>query len=655
MVIVACVIGSLSCQTAFAKTEVRSPDGTNTLVLEDLGKDGVPRYSVRRNSRTIIASSAIRPILSGDFDSDTVERLEDGQADDHENQFTLPWGKTDKVHEKYSAATVNLVNRSGLKWQIDLRAYNSGVAMRYRFPEQDEPTALKIENETTEFDLQGSPTVMFNTLDGFINNHESLFSKQQLSEVPQDRLIEMPTLFLWENETAGAITEAGVRHFAGGYLQRVSSDQTTLQFRLSPHLDNPSVSVSGDLPIASPWRVVMLADSAGELLESNLLLCLNEAPQGDYAWLKPGKSTFHWWNGVFEEDFKLPADSDESFERHCRYIDFCAKYDIHYHGVSGDGYAWYKQSKVGYGQPGSEADLTIAREAIRLPEIIAYAKERGVGIRLWVHWEPLSRQLEEAFATYESWGIKGLMVDFLDRDDQWMNEFSERMLECAAKHKLHIQIHGSPKCSGEQRTFPNLFNREGVLNLEYLKWSDKCTPDHNVNVAFVRALAGPVDYHQGGFRSVSRDQFKPQDLRPVVMGTRCHHMAMYVVYENPMPMVADTLDSYEGQPGFDFVAEVPTTWDETKFIDGVAGEYIVIARRKGTKWYIGGMTNWTSRDLNIPLDFLSEGSHAATLYADGSMDEQKPNEIKRTKLSLSGGRTLPVKLAPGGGFTAVIE
>ncbi|OYP29973.1 glycoside hydrolase family 97 protein [Rhodopirellula sp. MGV] len=636
-------------------SEVRSPDGKNVIVLESLGKDGVPRYSVRRQDRTVISPSVIRPVLAGELADDQVIRINEAKQGEVENAFTLPWGKTDVVQERARFAVFDLENRSGLRWQIELRAYNDGVAFRYRIPEQAKVSTITIQDESTQFDVQGSPDVLFNTFDNFINNHESLYDRQAIDKLPQDRLIEMPALFLWQDGSAAAITEASVRHFAGGYLQHPAGEGSGLQFRLSPHLDQPAVSVQGDLPLESPWRVVMLADQAGELLESNLLLCLNEPAEGDYAWLKPGKTTFHWWNGVFEKDFELPADSDASFKRHCRYIDFCAKHNIAYHGLSGDGYAWYKQSKVGYGQPGAEADVCTAREEIRLPEVIEYAKQRGVGIRLWVHWEPLSRQLEEAFAAYESWGIKGLMVDFLDRDDQAMNEFSERMLKCAAKHKLHIQIHGSPKYSGEQRTFPNLFNREGVLNLEYLKWSDKCTPDHNVNVAYTRGLTGPVDYHQGGFRSVSRAEFEPRDLRPVVMGTRCHHMAMYVVYENPMPMVADTLDSYEGQPGFDFVAQVPTTWDETKFVVGEPGKYIVLARRQGDIWYVGGMTNWDAREVELSLDFLPSEVKQITLYRDGSMDESKPNEVQVERLTRQNGEPLKIQLAPGGGFTMVCQ
>ncbi len=440
----------------------------------------------------------------------------------------------------------------------------------------------------------------------------------------------MPLLLTWPKGPAAAITEGRVRHFAGMYLERDSADDHTLRCRLSPLPAHAGVCVTGKTPLESPWRVVLLADVAGKLLESNLLLCLNDPPRGDFSWAKPGKTSFHWWYGEFEDDFKLPPEKERQtfVQRHREYIDFCAKNNIAYHAVSGDGYSWYKQSRTGYGTPAPDADVLTARPELDLPAIIEYANQRGVGIRLWVHWKPLSKHLEEAFTRYESWGVKGLMVDFLDRDDQEMIDFTDRMLESAARHKLHIQIHGSSKYSGEQRTYPNLFNREGVLNLEYLKWSNRCTPDHSVNVAYTRALAGPVDFHLGGFRAVSRAEFKPHDRAPNVMGTRCHLLALYVVFENPMPMVADAPQAYENQTGFDFITEVPTTWDETRFVAGEPGEYIVLARRKDNAWYLGGITNWTPREIDVPLDFLAPGKFKARQYVDGSMDESKPNSIR---------------------------
>ncbi len=533
--------------------------------------------------------------------------------------------------------------------------YDDGVAFRYRLPQQQALPEFKLRDEVTQFDIAGQPKMLFDTLKNFTTSHEALYEYKPLAEIPAKKLIDMPLLLVWPGGPTAAITEARVRHFAGMYLERPSDETTTLRCRLSPLPSHQDLCVVGKTPHDSPWRVVLLADVAGKLLESNLLLCLNDPPQGDFSWVQPGKTTFHWWYGAFEDDYKLPSESKVFVDRHEKYIDFCAKNNILYHAISGDGFSWYKQSKTGYGTPAPDADVRIPRPELELPKIIAYARDRGVDIRLWVHWKPLSERLEEAFALYESWGVKGLMVDFLDRDDQQMIDFTDRMLASAARHKLNIQIHGSSKYSGEQRTYPNLFNREGVLNLEYVKWSNLCTPQHSVNIAYTRALAGPVDFHLGGFRSVSRAQFKPHYRAPVVMGTRCHNLALYIVYENPLPMVADAPTTYAGQAGFDFITNVPTTWDETRFLAGEPGEYIVLARRSGNDWYLAGITNWTPRELNLPLTFLGSGKFNAKLYVDGSMDESEPNAITIKQQPASAATPLHISLAPGGGFTAILK
>ena len=216
-------------------------------------------------------------------------------------------------------------------------------------------------------------------------------------------------------------------------------------------------------------------------------------------------------------------------------------------------------------------------------------------------------------------------------------------------------IRDSSKYSGEQRTFPNLFNREGVLNLEYDKWSKLCTPAHNVNVAFTRAIAGPVDYHSGGFRSATREEFEPRTFKPQVMGTRCHNIALFVVYENPMPMVADSPDVYEGQAGFDFVKEVPATWDETRFLQGEVGEFVVLARRKADRWYLGGLTNWTEREINVPLEFLGDGEFELRSWIDGESADTKPNEVAFETQRVTADSHLRVRMKSGGGFVAVAK
>ncbi|PHR96095.1 MAG: glycoside hydrolase [Blastopirellula sp.] len=637
--------------------KVVSPNGRNKIFLrESTIADRSLKYTVRRDNKEVIDWSFVGPRIADGSTLITDVRITGTKLGRIDQTSKLPWGKTSKVRDHYSFANVSLVADSGFRWRIELRAYNDGVSFRYRLPNPSEDFALKIYEEHTTFAITGNPETLFNTLDGFSTSHESLYQRKRLRDIPTNRLLDMPFVFTQPEGPAVAITEARVLGFAGGYLDRPRNSSTTLRLRLSPHSTEKTLRVIEKGECLSPWRVIQMADSAGKLIESNLLLCLNDAPSKDFSWLRPEKTTFHWWYGAFEDDYKLPEDSLASLKRHQKYIDFCARNNIAYHSFSGDGRAWYVQSPTGYGRSVNDADILTPRPEIRLPEILKYASKKNVGIRLWVHWKPLSQNLEEAFAQYESWGVKGLMVDFLNRDDQEMIEFTERMLESAARHKLHIQIHGASKYSGEQRTYPNLFNREGVLNLEFLKWSDLCSPDHNVNVAYSRALAGPVDYHQGGFRSISRKEFQPRDHAPQVLGTRCHHLALYVVYENPMPMVSDAPEAYEGQQGFDFLKEVPTTWDETRYLTGSIGEYIVVGRRKGDVWYLGGITNWSAREISLSVDaIMTDKAYELKLYVDGSMDESKPNAISEQKWTLKAGEKLRVKLAPGGGFVGVLR
>jgi alpha-glucosidase len=650
------LITPLTGRADHLQTAIQSPDGRNSIVLNSANADGEPvRFTVSRDGHPQIGPSPLGPVLVVGGTLGKGARIVDVRPGKIDESFQLPWGKTSTVANRCSKAIVTLAMPSKLLWEVELRAYDDGVAFRYRLPHQEGLQEFELRDEATQFDAVGEPTALFNTLDSFTTSHESLYEHKPLSAIPVKKLLDMPLLLTWPTGQAAAITEARVRHFAGMYLERPSNDNTTLRCRLSPLPSRKDACVVGKTPHESPWRVVLLADAAGKLLESNLLLCLNDPPQGDFSWAHPGKTSFHWWYGEFEDDYKLPSEPDVYFNHHKKYIDFCAKNNIAYHAVSGDGLAWYKQSKTDYGTPAPDADVRVARPELELPKIIAYAHEQRVGIRLWVHWKPLSEHLEEAFTLYESWGVKGLMVDFLDRDDQEMIEFTERMLESAARRRLHIQIHGSSKYSGEQRTFPNLFNRECVLNLEYLKWSNRCTPQHSVDVAYTRALAGPVDFHLGGFRSVSRAEFKPRDRAPIVMGTRCHNLALYVVYENPMPMVADAPSSYEGQTGFEFITAVPTTWDETRFAVGEPGEYVVVARRKNNEWYLGGITNWTPREIDVPLKFLAPGNFNATLYVDGSMDESQPNAITKRRQRVTAKTPLHISMAPGGGFTAVLS
>jgi alpha-glucosidase len=357
----------------------------------------------------------------------------------------------------------------------------------------------------------------------------------------------------------------------------------------------------------------MAGNRVGRLIESDLVLNLS-APCAikDTSWIKPGKTTFPWWNGYYEEKVAFKPGLNTATAKH--YIDFCAEAGIPYHSLDGLGnLAWYGGPIVPY----EGAAPTKGVEGLDLPEILKHAKTKGVRLRLWMHWKAAESHMERAFPLYRDWGIEGVMLDFMDRDDQEMNTFVRRAVKLAAENRLTITLHGCPKPTGLERTYPNLLTSEAVLNLEYDKW-DKvgCPPEHEVTVPFTRMLAGPLDFHQGSFRTVRPEAFKPRNDAPLVMGTPSRTLASYVVFQNHLPMVADYPSAYRGHPALQVLVEIPTTWDETRVLDAKAGEYVVIARRSRANWYVGAVTDRKPRDLRLSLDFLGEGDYQAKVYSD---------------------------------------
>lgn len=575
--------------------------------------------------------------------------FEAAHARQSDSTYEMPFGKNNPVRDHFKELTLDL--RSGAdpvqQFQVIFRVYNDGVAYRYVFPEQPNTESIDITDQSDRLRFSGDPKLWPLYRENYTTSHEGIYHDTRFSSLIEDQLIDVPLLAEFPDGTSVSLAQASLRNYAGLYF-RASGKGTDRWLRcdLAPLPDKEGIKVRSRLPLSSPWLVMLIGKTPGSLIESNLILNLN-APNaiGDISWLKAGKATFYWWNGN-----QAPYDVDKAVQWEKDYIDFCAKHGITFHTVIGtDGdYPWYHESQNGYNPPGKDADVSRPREGFPMEEVVRYARSKGVRIRVWVHWIPLSKHLEETFAQYEEWGIAGMMVDFLDRNDQDMVNFMERVLQCAARHHLDIQFHGVAAPTGLKRTYPNLFNHEAVLNLEYLKWSDLCTPEHNVTVPFTRMVAGPMDYHLGGFRTTSRDKFASRNVNPVIMGTRCHQLALYVVIENPMPMMADTPDAYEGEPGFDFLCKVPTTWDETRVLSGVVGDYIVVARRKGSDWYVGAITDGTPRRLTVPLDFLDKGSYHVEIWAD-LKDSKDPNRLSFTQRRMSADDTLRMDLAGGGG------
>jgi alpha-glucosidase len=632
--------------TSQKKISVSSPDGN--IIFYFRVNNNAMEYSVAFKTKTIVDYSS----LSLQFADDNFKghlKMNQPVLRDTSEDYELITGKTRQVHTHYKEASIPL-EETGMPYRkinLRVRLFDDGLAFRYELPLQSTLTSFTLLDENTTFRLAGNPKVHTLFLPNYTSSHEGEYSTVLLSDLKPDTLMDMPALFEFPANIYMAITEAALLDYAGMYLSKHAG---VLVSRLSPLPGQTAVKVKARLPHESPWRVLLIGDRIGALIESNMITSLNEPCKiKDVSWIKPGKTTFPWWNGnVVPDTLNAPGNN---FVTNQYYIDFCARNGIAYHSVVEYGlHQWYTDDGVGF-QPGPHSDVTTPVPGLDMKQICDYASGVGVGVRVWVHFYALYPKLDTAFAIFEKWGLKGMMVDFMDRDDQEMVNMQTEILEKAAAHHLHIQFHGAYKPTGLNRPYPNEFTREGTRNYEVDKWDEHgLSPDHDINMPFTRGLAGSTDYHLGGFRAVPPDKFRTQYTRPLVLGTRCHMLAMYVVLENYLQMVCDYPAAYEGQPGFDFIKEIPTTWDEIKVIDAKVSEYILIARRKNNDWYIGAINNHEARQVMIPFSFLEEGKYTAGIYSDADDTNENPNHLIFQKRTVTKQDSLPLKIASGGGL-----
>ena len=628
-----------------------SPDGSLHFTLKPFSKSLM--YKVEYKGKPVVDYSA----LSLQFrDAMSYTDLKIGKAvfKDTTDEYDLIVGKTKHVKAHYKEVTIPLEEKKMPFRKINfiVRAFDDGIAFRYEFPQQKNWLGYTLLDENTTFNLHGDPFAHTLFLPNYTSSHEGDYSSLKVSNIIADTLMDMPALFEFPGPVFLGITEAELVDYAGMYL---SKHDGVLVSKLSPLPNQIAIKVKATLPHRSPWRVLMISDRIGALIESNILTSLNEPCKlKDVGWIKPGKTTFPWWNGnVVPDTLNAPGNN---FVTNQYYIDFCARNNIEYHSVVEYGlHQWYVDDGVGF-QPGPHADVTTPVPGLDMKEICDYAKQKGVGVRVWVHFYALYPKLDTAFAVFEKWGLKGMMVDFMDRDDQEMVNMQIEILQKAAAHHLHIQFHGAYKPTGMNRTYPNEYTREGTKNYEVDKWDEKgLSPDHDITMPFTRGLAGSTDYHLGGFRAVTQEKFKTQYTRPWVLGTRCHMLAMYVVLENYLQMICDYPAAYEGQQGFEFIKNVPTTWDETKVIDARVNEYILIARRKNSDWYIGAINNHRAREIRIPLNFLDDGKYIADIFSDARDTDENPNHLNIEKKIIDNGDNLSFKLAAGGGLAIRLQ
>ena len=636
---------TLFATPAVAQT-VASPDGRLAVTL-GTSADDQPTYTLSVGERTVIAPSPLG------LEFERYAKLSNGlrttgtDASRGEDRYTLPAGKVSAVAERYNQIVVHMAEKDGKRRRLDLivRAYDNGIALRYAMPQQADLTSLRLVNELTQFAFPADYACTGLNLGSFGTSHEGEYDPVRAAMIRPHNLYELP--FVCETGGGGptiAIAEAAVENWPAMYLTGTETGAFGLAAKLARRPDDPAIAVKLDVGggVASPWRVVMVAPDAGRLIENTLLTSLNPPAKGDFSWVKPGKTAWDWWSGPILAGVPR-AGSNAATER--GFIDFAASLKLPYMMVD-DG--WYANSGTGpLVLPG--ADPTRPVPEIDLPGLVAYGKARGIGLILWINWELLDRDMERILSFVETSGAKGIKVDFMNRDDQDMIGFYHRLAEATARHHLLLDLHGATHPWGMTRTYPNFLTQEGVLGAEYNKWTGRITARHNITLAYTRMLAGPMDYTPGAYRNATPDTFRIAATGPQTQTSRAAELAKYVVFESPLQSVADTPDAYRGQPGLDFLSEVPATWDETRVLAGAMGESIVLARRKGKVWYVGAMTD-AAQDIAVPLAFLGKGRYVARLWGDGA----SATDLATSSRTVDGGDSLNLTLKPSGGAAAIL-
>ena len=484
----------------------------------------------------------------------------------------------------------------------------------------------------------------------YIQSYEALYTKQTIAAVYKDTLGFLPVL-IDEGKTKVVILEADLEEYPGMFVN--ANDSKGLKGSFAPYpleffqggYNKLNTMVSKRAPYIAkvngtrnyPWRVAVISNNDAALANNDMVQKLSAPSRiADESWIKPGKVAWDWWNdwNISHVDFKAGINT----ATYKYYIDFAAANKLEYI-ILDEGWS-------------DDMDLMKVSAKINLKEILDYGKQKNVGIILWAGWYAVDQKMNEAFSKYAAMGVKGFKIDFMDRDDQPMVSSLYSIAKAAADYKLIVDYHGMYKPTGLQRTYPNIVNFEGVKGLENNKWTpNDDVPEYDVTIPFIRMMAGPMDYTPGAMRNSPKPYFRPLHSMPMSQGTRCHQMAMYVVFEAPLQMLADNPTAYmKEQECTNFISKVPTVFDETVALDGKVGEYIALARKKDNVWFLGAMSNWNERDITIDFSFLGAGNYEAKIFKDGINADRDATDYKKEIKSVTATDKLTFHLMPGGGL-----
>jgi alpha-glucosidase len=647
--------------TASQPLTVSSPDGR---LVVSLALKALPQpylqgervyYAVSYQGHPVILDSPLGLDFFGARPMDTDFELIANERQAADSTWENAFGARRQVRDHYNQLTVSLRETKSPGRRVDLvfRVFDEGVAFRYILPKQEAIDKFALSAENTGFHFVPGATAWALNMGHFNTHNEGEYLPIRLDGIKPSDLVNLPLLVQAPGGPWIALLEADLNDYANMYVGGVpgASDALISKLCLPPRKESVARNLAwtqyhaieqpvvGTTPKATPWRVLMIASTPGRLIEtSDIVLNLNPpCAIPDTSWIKPGISAWDWWTESFARNVPFKPGMNTATMKH--YIEFAGAHGFPYMLIDG---GWHSES------------VCKPVPAIDMPALLAHAKLHNVRLVLWVEWAALNRELDTALALYEKWGVAGIKIDGQNRDDQEMVRFTANWVRRAAEHHLLVDLHGAYKETGLRRTYPNLVGIEAVMGMEYNLWSERVTPEYDVTIPFTRMLAGPIDFTPGAFRNAARGKFVARGAEPMSQGTRAHQLAAYVVYEAPLGMLADYPEAYEGQPGLEFIEKVPTVWDETKVLSGYPGQSIVMARRKGDRWFLGAMTNWDPRDLAVPLVFLGAGAYEARIFADGPDAASEGTSLKIETRSVKAGDSLGVHLAPGGGLAVIL-
>jgi alpha-glucosidase len=539
----------------------------------------------------------------------------------------------------------------GDKHSVTFRLFNEGLAYRFSTSEKD---SLKIISENVDLYLEAGDSVRFQSSETFNSAYETPYEHEQPTKLKKGKLCSLPLLVEKQSELFLMITESDLYDYPGLWFE------VTGQARLSAV--NPpypkTLTTTGGAYVQNqvagtydyiakvngtrtyPWRIFAVAGNEKDLI-SNSMVYLLASPCAirDISWIKPGVVMFDWWakHNIYGVDFKAGINTETAKY----FIDFCAENGFGYF-LFDDGWS-------------SGDDLLKTVPGLDIPEVTAYGRSKGVDIMLWMVWHTLQRQWDKAFDQFEKWGIKGIKVDFMNRDDQPMVRFYESVAREAADRKLVVDFHGAYKPSGLSRKYPNVLTREALIEFEYNGWTNQDDPVHHNILPYIRMFAGPMDYIPATMRNSTKYNFRPIDDYPMGQGTRAHAMALFVILNSPMTMLPDSpSDYYREKECTGFLTKIPVVWDETRLLQGKIAKYTVLARRSGNEWYIGAITDWSERTIDLETSFLEPGKYRLEAIADGINANKRAEDYKRIEMDLQAGDVLKLNLASGGGWVAHI-